>query len=170
MKILLIIIVSAFCSMELFSQHFITEHTLGTDSSLSNSATIEDVRFLTGLWNGSGLGGEIEEQWSQPHDKTMLGTFRLIKNGKNVFYEIMEIAEVDGSLRLRVKHFTPEFIGWEEKDKFITFPLVTIRNSIIYFNGLTIEKTDKGIMMYLRMKKKDGSFAEEILTYTKVHN
>ncbi len=154
--------------METFSQQFLTPHTIGEDSSLSNAATLRDTEFLAGYWKGTGFGGTVEEQWSLPLAGSMVGTFRLVKDGKNVFYEIMELAEIAGSLTLKVKHFTPEFIAWEEKDKFTTFHLVTIRNSVLYFNGLTIEKTEKGIRLYLRMKKKDGSVSEEVLDYAKI--
>lgn len=164
----IVIIVFCMCFMETFSQQFLTPHTMGADSSLNNAATLHDTEFLAGYWKGTGFGGIVEEQWSLPLAGSMVGTFRLVKDGKNIFYEIMELTETNGSLILRVKHFSPEFVAWEEKDKYVTFHLVTIRNSNLYFNGLTIEKTEKGIRLYIRMKKKDGSVSEEVLDYTKI--
>lgn len=170
MKLLAVIVtVFCVCTMETFSQQFLTAHTMGSDSTLSNAATLRDAEFLAGYWKGTGFGGIVEEQWSLPIAGSMIGTFRLVQEGKNAFYEIMEIAETNGSLALRVKHFSPDFTAWEEKDKYITFHLVTVRNSVLYFNGLTIEKTENGLRMYIRMKYKDGSVKEEMLDYTQIN-
>jgi hypothetical protein len=79
----------------------------------------------------------------------------------------MELSEKEGQIYLKVKHFTPGFIGWEEKDKYITFPFLVRQNNAFYSNGLTMEIHDKELILYVRMKKKDGTFHEEKFVYEK---
>lgn len=153
-------------TMSTMGQQFLTEHTMTGDTIIS-SLSLEEFSFLTGLWQGNGLGGTIEEQWSPPQAGTMIGTFRLVQNNKNIFYEIMELSEKEGRIYLKVKHFTPEFIGWEEKEKYITFPFLLRQHNVFYFNGLTMEIHDKELTLYVRMKKKDGSLSEEKFVYEK---
>ena len=153
-------------TMNTMGQQFLTEHTIGGDT-ITSSHSLEEFSFLTGLWQGHGLGGTIEEQWSPPQAGTMIGTFRLIKESKNVFYELMELSEKEGHVFLKVKHFSSEFIGWEEKEKCITFPFIVRQNNVFYFNGLTMEIQDKVLTLYVRMKNKDGLLYEEKFLYKK---
>ncbi len=153
-------------TMSTMGQQFLTEHTIAGDT-VTSSMSLDEFTFLAGLWQGNGLGGIVEEQWSPPQAGAMIGTFRLIREGKNIFYEIMELSEKEGQIYFKVKHFTPEFIGWEEKDKYITFPFLVRQNNAFYFNGLTMEIHDKELILYVRMKKKDGTFHEEKFVYEK---
>src|SRR5690349_21407763 len=69
----------------------------------SPPATLEDMRWFVGTWTGTGLGGSTDETWSAPVAGAMLGTFRLVKEGKPVFYEFLTLVEHEGSLLLRLK-------------------------------------------------------------------
>src|SRR5262245_31328303 len=89
-------------------------------------ATLRDVAWLQGDWVGTGLGGDVEESWGPPGAGAMLARFRFVKGGKPVFYELVALAEAEGSLELRVKHFSPDLVSWEEKDKAQVFPLVRL--------------------------------------------
>jgi hypothetical protein len=80
-------------------------------------ADISMVSWLAGRWKGEAFGGIVDEIWSQPAGGTMMGMFRLIDKGKVVFSEFEEIVEQEGLLVFKVKHFSPAFVGWEEKDK-----------------------------------------------------
>jgi hypothetical protein len=107
------------------------------------------MSWLQGEWSGQGLGGECEEVWSSARGGSMLGTFRLIQDDKLVFSEFMEIAEIDGSIVLRLKHFGSDFIGWEVKDKHVEFKLVKVTDDTFYFDGLTYKKKDDNTMKFL---------------------
>jgi hypothetical protein len=49
------------------------------------ASTIADVAWLAGSWEGEGLGGTVDEVWSEPGGGAMVGYFRLVKDGKAVF-------------------------------------------------------------------------------------
>ena len=87
------------------------------------AASIQDSAWLAGTWHGTGLGGTVDEVWSAPAGGAMVGHFRLIKGSKPVFYEIMTLVEVGGSVEMRLKHVNPGMTGWEEKNGFVTFRL-----------------------------------------------
>lgn len=93
------------------------EHGLG-------GATPGDLTWLTGSWHARIGPDRIEEHWSALGGNTLVATFRWVKEGKVLFYEI-EVIEQDGDLvYLRVKHFDPKLVGWEEKDAPHEFVLV----------------------------------------------
>lgn len=101
------------------------------------------MEWLAGGWTGTGLGGVSEEIWSKPAGGIMMGTYRLIKNDRPVFYEMMLLMEREGTLVLRLKHFNPEFVGWEAKDKSVDFKFVKKDGNKLHFSGLTFEQAGK---------------------------
>jgi Domain of unknown function (DUF6265) len=131
------------------------------------AAKITDLAWIQGRWVGEGLGGTVEEIWSPPMGDSMLGMFRLVKNGKVVFSEHCVIVEAEGSLVLRVKHFDANFKAWEEKDVSVNFPLVKLTTTEANFDGLTIRKKDADtVLMYVAIKnKKTGAIREEEFRY-----
>jgi hypothetical protein len=131
-------------------------------SALAQS--IEDASWLAGRWVGEGLGGELEETWAPPVGGQMVGHFRLMRDGQPVFYEIMLMDVVEGGVRMRVKHFNPDFVGWEEKDAWVTFEPSRVSADALAFNGLIIRRTaPDAIEMRLTLRRPDGVH-EEILT------
>lgn len=129
-------------------------------------ATIADLAWLAGTWTGEGLGGRIDEVWSEPDGGAMVGYFRLVKDGKPVFYEILTLLEADGSVEMRLKHVNPDMTGWEEKDAFVTFKLVKHDATGAYFSGLTFRKISPNEMeAYLALRDKDGTVREEKFVY-----
>jgi hypothetical protein len=77
-------------------------------------------------------------------------SFKLVNNGKVVFYELGAITETNGTLLLQLKHFGPDFKGWEEKDDSEVFKLVKIESNRAYFNNFTFEKiSDNEINLYV---------------------
>ncbi|HVL67443.1 MAG TPA: DUF6265 family protein [Vicinamibacterales bacterium] len=132
-------------------------------------ARIADVAWLAGRWVGEGLGGRVEEVWSEPDGGAMVGYFRLVKENTPVFYEIMTLLEVDGGVEMRLKHVNPDMTGWEEKNAFVTFKLVKHDASGAYFTGLTFRKVgDRQVDVYLALRNADGSVREEKFVYRRV--
>jgi hypothetical protein len=140
-----------------------TENTLKlAEGQASEKATAADMAWLAGSWIGTGLGGVSEEVWGKPNGGIMMGTYRLIKEGKPVFYEMLWLMEVDGTLILRLKHFSPELVGWEEKDKSVDFKFVKKEGKRMYFSGLTFEQASKDeLNIYLALRQRDGTLKEE---------
>ncbi|MGH9938484.1 MAG: DUF6265 family protein, partial [Blastocatellia bacterium] len=147
-----------------------TEHTLKLSvGQQSPPATIAEMAWLAGHWMGNALGGLTEEMWSPPRDGVMLGMFRLIKNGKPVFYEILTLVEENGTIVIRLKHFHANLAGWEEKDKSVEFKFVGKKNGVIHFEGMAFKPEGKdSVTVYLAIGQKDGSVREETFRYTRV--
>lgn len=143
-----------------------TEHTLVLDEgAVGAKASLQDVAWLTGRWVGEGLGGTLEETWSPPLGGAMVATFRLVKGDEPAFYEMCWIRETNGTLEYAVKHFHPDLVGWEEKDKHVTFPLVAIADDAVHFAGLTLARDGDACTHYLAMRSNDGSHREVALRY-----
>jgi len=121
------------------------------------------MAWLAGRWTGEGLGGVSEEIWSPPAGGAMIGVYRLLKEGKPLFYELLLLVEENGSLNLKLKHFNPDLTGWEEKGDFVDFPLVALEGSAAHFDGLTFERQPDGALhIYLLLRGKDGMVREEL--------
>jgi hypothetical protein len=134
----------------------------------SPAATIADMEWYAGRWTGTGLGGFNEEVWSPPRDGSMMGMYRMIKDGKPIFYELLLIAEENGSLALKLKHFHADLRGWEERDASLRFPLVAKRDGRIYFDGMTFERVGADrVKVYLAIEHKDGKVEEATFEYSR---
>ncbi len=148
----------------------LTEHTLRLRSGVkSPSASITDVEWLAGHWKGEAFGGVSEEIWSAPGGGVMMGMYRLVRDGKPVFYELMMLAEENGSLVLRLKHFNSDLTGWEEKEKTVDFPFVAKADGVMHFEGMTYRpEGHNAVTVFLAIRQKDGSVREEKFYYERV--
>lgn len=129
-------------------------------------AKIEAMAWLAGYWEGEGLGGRIEDIWMPPRDGVILGAFRLTKPDGKGFYELFAVEEFEGSLRFVVKHFHPNWVGWEEKDKALMFPLRRIAEKEAGFGALTFRLEGADVLAVdLTMRTKDGATRTEALRF-----
>lgn len=122
---------------------------------------INDYAWLAGSWVGDGFGGTSEEMWSPPSaDGKMMGVFRHHKSdGSLNFYEFLVLDETG----LRLKHFTPDLIGWETKEKFVTFHMVNFTKDKIELKGLSFERTsDNELEIRLRMRYSEERVETEV--------
>jgi hypothetical protein len=125
------------------------------------AATVEVAAWLAGQYTGTGMGGEVEEQWLPPRAGSMFGTFRLVSGGRTVFSELMVIEPRDDSIVLRVKHFTPALVGWEEKDRSFDFRFVSATEDELRFEALTFRRApERGLLIFLAMRRA-GEVREE---------
>lgn len=133
----------------------------------STAGLIKKLSWLTGSYRGEKWGSISEEHWSSPLGNNMVGMFRLVKEGKIVFTELVYIIEQNNTLTLRLKHFSPEFTGWEEKDKTVDFPLLRIGDNEVVFDGLTYKKSADGKLTgTVKIKdKKTGEIKDEEFLY-----
>ena len=124
------------------------------------AATIEDIAWLAGRWVGEGLGGSAEDVIAPASGGQMMGMFRHSKaDGSVNFYEFYLFAEQDGSLTVRLKHFSPMLAGWEEKAGFVEFPLVAIEKRAAYFDGLTYALgEDGGLTVGVRLDEEQFAY------------
>jgi hypothetical protein len=152
-----------------FAQTMQTANTMKLDEGKTGEkATIQDMKRLAGTWHGEGLGGTVEEVYSQAQDGTMMGMFRFLEKGKTVFYELITVLEEKGTLIVKLKHFNANLSGWEEKDKTVDFPFVKKDKNRMYFAGQTFEFIGKNkLIIYVAMHDKDGKVSEESFSYTR---
>lgn len=130
-------------------------------------ATVADLAWLAGSWTGEGLGGTVDEVWSEPGGGAMVGYFRLVKDGKAVFYEIMTLLEHEGSVELRLKHVNADMTGWEEKNDFVTFKLAKLEPRAAWFSGVTFKRISDDVMeSYLAIRNRaTGEATEQKFVY-----
>ncbi len=148
-----------------------TEHTLKLDDPANRpSATIDQLAWLTGTWEGDAFGGRFEEHWSAPSVGTMAGTWKLIQDDAVSFYEFAVFVEEEGSLALKLKHFNADMTGWEEKEDYVTFPLVEITDEGAFFSGLSYRRQGPDrVLVHLALRRR-GELIEEEMTFRRVED
>jgi hypothetical protein len=130
----------------------------------SPPATLADMRWLAGHWTGEAFGGKTEELWTEPAGPNMSGLYRLVKGEQTIFYEIMVVAEENGSLVFKLKHFNADLTGWEEKNEVRSFPLVAKQDGAMHFEGMSFHPEGDKLTVFLAVDH-EGKPPEEI-TFT----
>jgi hypothetical protein len=144
----------------------VTEHTWKLSAGeKSPPATLTDMSWLTGHWVGEAFGGRTEELWTKPAGPNMAGMYRLVQGEKTIFYEIMVVTELDGSLVFRLKHFNDDLTGWEEKNEVRSFPLVARRDGTMHFEGMSFHPQKDKLTVYLAVEHDDKKVEEVTFTY-----
>ena len=135
-----------------------TEHTyqLSPDEARP-TATLDDASWLVGSWTGTAFGGRFEEVWNPPSAGTMVGLFKLFGDDGVAFYELLLLSVEDGTLILKVKHFSADFSAWEEKSDFVNFKLVKKERDALHFGGLSFyKKGDDAMDGYIVMRNGEN--------------
>ena len=143
-----------------------TEHTyqLGEGESRP-AATLEDAGWLVGSWKGAAFGENFEEAWNAPTADSMVGMFKLYGDDGVAFYELLLMTVEDGTLSLKVKHFSDDFSAWEEKGDYVNFQLVKIEDDALHFGGISFYKRgDDRIDGYIVMRNGE-ELTEHSLKY-----
>jgi hypothetical protein len=130
-------------------------------------AALQPLTFLSGRWTSDSAEGQEEEYWSQPMGKSMVGTYRLMKDGDAVFYEFWAIEVEDGKAIFKMKHFDRGLIGWEEKADMVRLPLSVGGGQDISFTkpdgSLSIRYQRNGDELVSTLRRmKDGKPKEDI--------
>lgn len=151
------------------AQEKMTERTLKLSAGATPpQATLADMAWLAGRWVGAALGGEAEEIWSPPEAGSMMGMYRLVRDGKPVFYEFQTLVEENGSLMLRLKHFNRDLTGWEEKEQTVEFPHVALGEGIVQFEGLSFHREGEAkLTVYVAIEGNEGAVHEEAFPDTR---
>ena len=169
MKIKLILLSSllSLISLNVFAQQKFANTLVYDEASGSPKAKIEEASWIAGYWQGSAMGGAVEEIWSEPLGGTMMCTFKFVQEGKIIFYELETISEKEESLLLQIKHFNADLTGWEEKGESVDFRLVKITPNKLFFDGLTFEKIGENEMNVYVVIEDKGSAEEVKFNYKK---
>ena len=148
------------------AQSMQTEHIFKLDDPDSRPpATLDDVSWLVGSWTGDAFGSSFEEVWNPPTAGSMVGMWKLMKEGEVVFYELILLVEEEDSLSIKVKHFADDFVAWEDKEDYVRFRLVAFDEDAVHFSGLSFHRiSDDEIHGFIAMHSK-GEVHEEKLIY-----
>ncbi|HYD43651.1 MAG TPA: DUF6265 family protein [Phenylobacterium sp.] len=132
-------------------------------------ATIADAALLVGLWEGEGFGGKVQEGWSAPLAGRMVGHFSAVSaSGEPMFHQSLIIEEHEGSLRMRLKHFHPDFRGWEAQEQTVDFALVSAAPGRITFGPAAFTREGEALVLRLQLSEK-GARREEVLRYRRAN-
>jgi len=103
---------------------FLAVASLG-DAQQPPVPALRPLTFLSGRWV-SQKGAEVqEENWSPVSGDSMIGSFRVVQEGKAVFYEFWAVEVEDHRPVLKLKHFGANLAGWEEKNVSTRMPLIS---------------------------------------------
>ncbi|MEZ5344524.1 MAG: DUF6265 family protein [Pyrinomonadaceae bacterium] len=153
-----------FLSSIAFAQTKLTENTLRiSKEEKSEPADVASMEWMEGNWTGNALGGSVREVWTKTDGGVMMGMFLLVQDSKPVFYEFLTFTIADGELFLKLKHFDPKLVGWEEKDKTVDFRFIKKDGNRYYFQGLTFENAgENSLNIYLALRNKEQIYREEV--------
>lgn len=135
----------------------------------SPPATISQLSWLSGYWQGQMWGGQTEEIWSEPLAGSMMASFKFASAGKVNFYELITLFEHEGSLLMRLKHFNADLVGWEEKAEFVDFKLVKLEEHAAYFDGCTYRLISPDELHVFVVIDQDGKESEVQFVFKRRH-
>lgn len=72
--------------------------TLGVTGIAQTKASVDDLSWLSGCWEGRQRDAVVEEIWSKPAGQSMLGLGRTVKGDRTVSFEFMQLREENGTL------------------------------------------------------------------------
>ena len=101
------------------------------------TAKLTDLAWIQGHWTSKFGENELHEIWSPPSADCMMASFCWIKGDSVWMYELLTMAEEDGTIVFRFKHFSRELHGWEEKDEALTLVLVELSENLAAFKNTT---------------------------------
>ncbi len=81
-------------------------------------ATVEDLSWMVGSWQGEAMGGMLQETWTAPEGSTMTGLVRAWSGDATSMVELIVIEEENGSLVLRLQQFDKGFKARSEPQPF----------------------------------------------------
>ncbi|HYF32540.1 MAG TPA: DUF6265 family protein [Chitinophagaceae bacterium] len=125
---------------------------------------LADLQFMAGKWKTTSNWGDMDEYWSEPRGNCMMCTYRCVKNGKVVFYEfiVIEQSDNDSVPVMKLRHFNPGSIGWEEKDKPYLYPMISLEGQKAVFerpdksSSISYERISTTKLRSLLVQEKDG--------------
>jgi hypothetical protein len=135
--------------------------------SQKTDPALQPLAFLSGRWTCDSAEGQQEEYWSQATGRSMVGTFRVLKDGDAVFYEFWVIEVEDGRAIFKMKHFDRGLLGWEEKADMVRLALSVGDGQDVVFSksdgSLSLRYQRNGDEMVSTLRRvKDGKTKEDV--------
>jgi hypothetical protein len=114
------------------------------------AATLRDMAFVAGHWVDGADTSRSEEVWTEPAGDSMLGMWRLVADGRARVMELLAFKEEQGSVVLRLRHFDPALVAWEEKATPLVLRLVRLAPQDARFEGPTADGKGAIALTYRR--------------------
>lgn len=134
-------------------------------------ANVSQLGFMKGHWVLKHQWGDMEEIWSGPKGDNLMCTYRCVDSGKVIFYEFMVVEQTDSVPVMRLRHFKPGSIAWEEKDKPMDYPLISISKSKAVFerpdkiSRLVYERKSPSQLLCVLESYENGKWTKEDFLY-----
>lgn len=146
-----------------------TEHLYRlADGESHPEATLDDAHWLVGSWRGTAFGKRFEETWNPPSAGSMVGMFKLFGDDGASMYELMIMTVEDGTLSLKIRHFSADFTAWEEKDEDVALRLVKKDDDALHFGTISFyRRGDDRIDAYVLFEDGEKVF-EQPLMYQRI--
>jgi hypothetical protein len=146
--------------------------TVANFATAQLKSNINQLEFMAGKWVGSMEWGDMEEYWGTPMGNNMICSFRCVKDGKVVFYEFIVIEQQGDVPVMKLRHFSPGSIGWEEKDKPWEYPLVKLDGKLAVFESadkktrLLYERLTNTTLKAVLEREEKGKWQVDAFEYT----
>lgn len=146
---------------------------LPTLSHSQSSPTPTSFDFLTGTWKTEHKWGDMTEIWSTVEGENLMCTFRCINDNKVIFYEWIIIESSPSGPVMKLRHFNPGSIAWEDKEHPHTYHLVSSTANQCVFESadkstrISYERVSPtNLVSYLEKKDENGKKVKETFDYT----
>lgn len=133
---------------------------------------IKDLSFMAGDWVTTGEWGDMEENWSEPYGNSMMCSYRCVKDGKVVFYEFIVIEQTADGPVMKLRHFSPGNIAWENKEDPYEYPLMYLDENVARFErpdkktSLTFQRISvDSLTVILERQDKSGNWVQDEFRY-----
>ncbi|MGE0451958.1 MAG: DUF6265 family protein [Vicinamibacteria bacterium] len=124
---------------------------------------VSDLAWMAEHWTSARGAVFQEEVWQAPAGDNMLGLWRYMEGGRLRLSEYLMIVQEEQGPVLRLRHFTPAGVGWEEKDQPINLRLARLDGASAVFEGLdrdgnplSISYTRRGDELFSTLTKASG--------------
>jgi len=125
---------------------------------------VSDLVWLADHWTSEEGAVFQEEVWQAPVGDNMLGLWRYMEGGKLRLSEYLMIVQDEQGPVMRLRHFTPAGVGWEEKDRPINLRLTRLDGASAVFEGpdrdgqpISISYARRGDELLSTLKKTSGT-------------
>jgi hypothetical protein len=106
---------------------------LAARSTKAQRIKIDSLAFMQGRWTQQHAWGDMEEFWGAPMGNSMMCSYRCVNKGKAVFYEFILVEQTDSVPVMRLRHFGPGNIAWEDKKEAVEMPLTALQPNKVTF-------------------------------------
>lgn len=105
--------------------------------------------WMVGRWVAEHDGIFMEESWLPAHGDAQIGTFRWVRDGRTLLYELETIEQTGDGPVFRLRHFDRGLVPWKsEADGALSFPLLSVQENRAVFENP--ERDDPRRVIYAR--------------------